>query len=120
MVGQIGENLTLSGNHLLGRPFSGLNSGLVIRVDVHHGGVEADGPIKQRNDRSDTLRCELLNCQCYRVATVIEQRLSCALKESVEIIPGRNPRLHFTLSKIARRIAQHFDERYKEVWQPVP
>ena len=92
--GKGGQHLPLQRQDRRGRLLARLDAGLVVGVDADQGGVQADGAFEQRDQPADGPRIDARNRDGHRLAVVLEQRRARAEQEAVQVVAGRDARLH--------------------------
>ena len=96
------SDLPLEGQHRGRRLLARLDARLVVGVDVHQRGVEADGPLEQRDQHADRAGIDPGNGDRHRLPVVVEQGLARAEQEAVQVIAGGDAGLD--LERVCRRL----------------
>ena len=95
------------------RKFAGLDTRLMIGVDIHQGRIKTDRSFKQRNQRADGSSRQFIDGNRQRLAPVLSQRRTRALETSRQMVPRGYTVFNPDLG--TGTIAKNLDESHEEV-----
>src|SRR5919197_1278430 len=106
------EHLALQGQDRGGRLLAGFDAGLVIAVDANQAGVETHRALEEGDQPAHGPGIDARDRDGHGLAVVLEQGRSRAEQKAVQVVAGRDARLH-----LARGTArfQNADEGDEEV-----
>ena len=78
-----GDDLLLDIEHSRCGSLACFHAWLVIGIDVDEACVEADGALKEGDKLADCFRCDFLNGDRDRLATVVVECIACAEEEAL-------------------------------------